>query len=187
MKSQVVLHYLLQELSGLWKVCCTEHHLQPNKLDPAPWTLHLAYSPHLKWAVQDMGRKPDSSEDLCLYWWRDFHTLGGTGVQSYSAPFNGKAGYHDFQHFWVEWLRMWCCIFFLLCTFRGEVTFCTSVVCPSFADEEEALNSIMKDLAALGKCGGLLDNNRNKNCVYSSKQVRHCLSLPQNPVGWRAR
>lgn len=27
---------LLQELSGLWKVCCTEHHLQPNKLDPAP-------------------------------------------------------------------------------------------------------------------------------------------------------
>lgn len=73
--------------------------------------------------------------------------------------------------------------FFLLCTFRGEVTFCASAVCPSFADEEEALNSIMKDLAALGKCGGLLDNNRNKNCVYSSKQVRHCLSLPQNPVG----
>jgi len=112
MKSQVVLHYLLQELSGLWKVCCTEHHLQPNKLDPAPGALHLAYSPHLKWAVQDMGRKPDSSEDLCLYWWRDFHTLGGTGVQSYSAPFNGKAGYRDFQHFWVEWLHMWCCIFF---------------------------------------------------------------------------
>lgn len=73
--------------------------------------------------------------------------------------------------------------FFSLCTFRGEVTFCASAVCPSFADEEEALNSIMKDLAALGKCGGLLDNNRNKNCVYSSKQVRHCLSLPQNPVG----
>uniref|UniRef100_A0A8B9QUE7 Protein kinase domain-containing protein n=1 Tax=Anas platyrhynchos TaxID=8839 RepID=A0A8B9QUE7_ANAPL len=39
-------------------------------------------------------------------------------------------------------------------------------------DEEEALNSIMKDLAALGKCGGLLDNNRNKNSVHSSKQVR---------------
>ncbi|KFV66335.1 Mitogen-activated protein kinase kinase kinase 3, partial [Dryobates pubescens] len=37
-------------------------------------------------------------------------------------------------------------------------------------DEEEALNSIMKDLAALGKCGGLLDNNRNKNIVHSSKQ-----------------
>ncbi|NXN13015.1 M3K3 kinase, partial [Indicator maculatus] len=37
-------------------------------------------------------------------------------------------------------------------------------------DEEEALNSIMKDLAALGKCGGLLDNNRNKNSVHSSKQ-----------------
>lgn len=31
----------------------------------------------------------------------------------------------------------------------------------------------MKDLAALGKCGGLLDNNRNKNCVYSSKQQRN--------------
>ncbi|NXI31872.1 M3K3 kinase, partial [Sterrhoptilus dennistouni] len=39
-------------------------------------------------------------------------------------------------------------------------------------DEEEALNSIMKDLAALGKCGGLLDNNRNKNSVHSSKQQR---------------
>lgn len=56
-----------------------------------------------------------------------------------------------------------------------------SVVSPSFADEEEALNSIMKDLAALGKCGGLLDNNRNKNSVHSSKQVRHCLSPPQTP------
>ncbi|KAM4689302.1 mitogen-activated protein kinase kinase kinase 3-like isoform 2-T2 [Discoglossus pictus] len=30
-------------------------------------------------------------------------------------------------------------------------------------DEEEALNLIMKDLAALGRCGGLLDSNRNKN------------------------
>ncbi|NXY70885.1 M3K3 kinase, partial [Glareola pratincola] len=40
-------------------------------------------------------------------------------------------------------------------------------------DEEEALNSIMKDLAALGKCGGLLDNNRNKNSVHSSKQQRN--------------
>ncbi|NXN21973.1 M3K3 kinase, partial [Nycticryphes semicollaris] len=40
-------------------------------------------------------------------------------------------------------------------------------------DEEEALNSIMKDLAALGKCGGLLDNNRNKNSVLSSKQQRN--------------
>ncbi|NWI02913.1 M3K3 kinase, partial [Tichodroma muraria] len=39
-------------------------------------------------------------------------------------------------------------------------------------DEEEALNSIMKDLAALGKCGGLLDNNRNKNSVHSNKQQR---------------
>ncbi|NXD19265.1 M3K3 kinase, partial [Spelaeornis formosus] len=37
-------------------------------------------------------------------------------------------------------------------------------------DEEAALNSIMKDLAALGKCGGLLDNNRNKNSVHSNKQ-----------------
>ncbi|NXA35813.1 M3K3 kinase, partial [Eudromia elegans] len=40
-------------------------------------------------------------------------------------------------------------------------------------DAEEALNSIMKDLAALGKCGGLLDNNRNKNSVHSSKQQRN--------------
>ncbi|KFV09504.1 Mitogen-activated protein kinase kinase kinase 3, partial [Pterocles gutturalis] len=40
-------------------------------------------------------------------------------------------------------------------------------------DEEEALNSIMKDLAALGKCGGLLDNNRNKNSVHCSKQQRN--------------
>ncbi|XP_044281273.1 mitogen-activated protein kinase kinase kinase 3-like isoform X2 [Varanus komodoensis] len=40
-------------------------------------------------------------------------------------------------------------------------------------DEEEALNSIMKDLAALGKCGGLLDSNRNKNHVHSSKQLRN--------------
>ncbi|KGL97636.1 Mitogen-activated protein kinase kinase kinase 3, partial [Charadrius vociferus] len=40
-------------------------------------------------------------------------------------------------------------------------------------DEEEALNSIMKDLAALGKCGGLLDNNRNKTSVHSSKQQRN--------------
>ncbi|NWW51142.1 M3K3 kinase, partial [Pedionomus torquatus] len=40
-------------------------------------------------------------------------------------------------------------------------------------DEEEALNSIMKDLAALGKCGGLLDSNRNKNSVHSSKQQRN--------------
>ncbi|NXM84042.1 M3K3 kinase, partial [Oenanthe oenanthe] len=39
-------------------------------------------------------------------------------------------------------------------------------------DEEEALNSIMKDLAALGKCGGLLDNNRNKTSVHSNKQQR---------------
>ncbi|XP_073486132.1 mitogen-activated protein kinase kinase kinase 3-like isoform X2 [Aquarana catesbeiana] len=30
-------------------------------------------------------------------------------------------------------------------------------------DEEEALDLIMKDLAALGRCGGLLDSNRNKN------------------------
>ncbi|KAG8573278.1 hypothetical protein GDO81_012342 [Engystomops pustulosus] len=30
-------------------------------------------------------------------------------------------------------------------------------------NEEEALNLIMKDLAALGRCGGLLDSNRNKN------------------------
>lgn len=66
----------------------------------------------------------------------------------------------------------------LLCSSRGEVAFHTSVVSPSFADEEEALNSIMKDLAALGKCGGLLDNNRNKNSVHSSKQVRHCLNPP---------
>ncbi|KFQ46370.1 Mitogen-activated protein kinase kinase kinase 3, partial [Nestor notabilis] len=40
-------------------------------------------------------------------------------------------------------------------------------------DEEAALNSIMKDLAALGKCGGLLDNNRNKNSVHTSKQQRN--------------
>ncbi|NXA59093.1 M3K3 kinase, partial [Mohoua ochrocephala] len=40
-------------------------------------------------------------------------------------------------------------------------------------DEEEALHSIMKDLAALGKCGGLLDNNRNKNSVHSNKQQRN--------------
>ncbi|NXA44777.1 M3K3 kinase, partial [Nothocercus julius] len=40
-------------------------------------------------------------------------------------------------------------------------------------DAEEALNSIMKDLAALGKCGGLLDNNRNKNSVHSGKQQRN--------------
>ena len=78
-----------------------------------------------------------------------------------------------------------CNAVFLLCTSRGEVAFHTSVVSPSFADEEEALNSIMKDLAALGKCGGLLDNNRNKNCVHSSKQVRHCLSPPQTPVDRR--
>ncbi|KAM6422456.1 mitogen-activated protein kinase kinase kinase 3-like [Rhynochetos jubatus] len=42
-----------------------------------------------------------------------------------------------------------------------------------FGHEEEALNSIMKDLAALGKCGGLLDNNRNKTSVHSSKQQRN--------------
>ncbi|KAF1495212.1 Mitogen-activated protein kinase kinase kinase 3, partial [Megadyptes antipodes antipodes] len=40
-------------------------------------------------------------------------------------------------------------------------------------DAEEALNSIMKDLAALGKCGGLLDSNRNKNSVHTSKQQRN--------------
>ncbi|KAH1177136.1 hypothetical protein KIL84_010838 [Mauremys mutica] len=40
-------------------------------------------------------------------------------------------------------------------------------------DEEEALNSIMKDLAALGKCGGLLDSNRNKTSVHSNKQQRN--------------
>uniref|UniRef100_A0A2D4FAW5 PB1 domain-containing protein n=1 Tax=Micrurus corallinus TaxID=54390 RepID=A0A2D4FAW5_MICCO len=38
-------------------------------------------------------------------------------------------------------------------------------------DEEEVLNSIMKDLAALGKCGGFLDSNRNKN--HSNKQLRN--------------
>lgn len=75
-----------------------------------------------------------------------------------------------------------CNAVFSLCTSRSPVTFHTSVVCLSFADEEEALNSIMKDLAALGKCGGLLDNNRNKNSVHSSKQVRHYLSPPQIPV-----
>uniref|UniRef100_A0A8D0G3C7 Mitogen-activated protein kinase kinase kinase 3-like n=1 Tax=Sphenodon punctatus TaxID=8508 RepID=A0A8D0G3C7_SPHPU len=37
----------------------------------------------------------------------------------------------------------------------------------------EALNSIMKDLAALGKRGGLLDSNRNKNNFHSSKQQRN--------------
>ncbi|XP_030053824.1 mitogen-activated protein kinase kinase kinase 3 isoform X1 [Microcaecilia unicolor] len=37
-------------------------------------------------------------------------------------------------------------------------------------DEEEALNSIMKDLAALGRRGGLLDSNRNKNNFLSHKQ-----------------
>nr|XP_056713600.1 mitogen-activated protein kinase kinase kinase 3-like [Euleptes europaea] len=40
-------------------------------------------------------------------------------------------------------------------------------------DEEEALNSIMKDLAALGKCGGLLDGHRNKSHIHSSKQLRN--------------
>ncbi|TFK04436.1 FERM and PDZ domain-containing protein 2 [Platysternon megacephalum] len=40
-------------------------------------------------------------------------------------------------------------------------------------DDEEALNSIMKDLAALGKCGGLLDSNRNKTSVHSNKQQRN--------------
>lgn len=40
-------------------------------------------------------------------------------------------------------------------------------------DDEEALNSIMKDLAALGKCGGLLDSNRNKNNTHSHKQLRN--------------
>ncbi|KAJ1099400.1 hypothetical protein NDU88_004501 [Pleurodeles waltl] len=40
----------------------------------------------------------------------------------------------------------------------------------SVADEEEALNSIMKDLAALGRCGGLLDSSRNKNNFFSSRQ-----------------
>lgn len=78
-----------------------------------------------------------------------------------------------------------CIAVFLHCASRGEVAFHTSVVSPSFADEEEALNSIMKDLAALGKCGGLLDNNRNKNSVHSSKQVRHCSSPPQTPVNQR--
>lgn len=48
----------------------------------------------------------------------------------------------------------------------------------SFADEEEALNSIMKDLAALGKCGGLLDSNRNKTSIHSNKQV----SYLRNPI-----
>lgn len=67
----------------------------------------------------------------------------------------------------------------------GEVAFHTSVVSPSFADEEAALNSIMKDLAALGKCGGLLDSNRNKNSVHSSKQVRRGLSPSQTPVDQR--
>lgn len=43
----------------------------------------------------------------------------------------------------------------------------------------------MKDLAALGKCGGLLDNNRNKTSVHSSKQVRYFLSPPQTPVNQR--
>ncbi|XP_038611647.1 mitogen-activated protein kinase kinase kinase 3-like [Tachyglossus aculeatus] len=37
-------------------------------------------------------------------------------------------------------------------------------------DEEEALNSIMKDLAALGKCGGLLDSGRNKHHFPALKQ-----------------
>lgn len=75
-----------------------------------------------------------------------------------------------------------CCIFTL---HFQEAAFLTSVVTHYFADEEEALNSIMKDLAALGKCGGLLDNNRNKNSVHSGKQVRHCLSPPQTPVDQR--
>jgi len=78
-----------------------------------------------------------------------------------------------------------CNAVFSLCTSRGEVAFHTSVASPSFADEEEALNSIMKDLAALGKCGGLLDNNRNKSSIHSSKQVRCCLSAPHTPVDQR--
>ncbi|XP_053323573.1 mitogen-activated protein kinase kinase kinase 3-like isoform X2 [Spea bombifrons] len=36
-------------------------------------------------------------------------------------------------------------------------------------DDEEALNLIMKDLAALGRCGGLLDNNRKKNIKQDAR------------------
>ncbi|KAM4705191.1 mitogen-activated protein kinase kinase kinase 3-like [Rhinophrynus dorsalis] len=39
-------------------------------------------------------------------------------------------------------------------------------------DEEEALKLIMKDLAALGKCGGLLDSNRNKNCKQQDVRIK---------------
>lgn len=79
-----------------------------------------------------------------------------------------------------------CSAVFSLCIPKGRVVFQTSVVSSSFTDEEEALHSIMKDLAALGKCGGLLDNNRNKNSVHSNKQVRHCFfSPPQTPADQR--
>lgn len=79
-----------------------------------------------------------------------------------------------------------CSAVFSLCASEGRVTFHTSVVSSFLADEEEALNSIMKDLAALGKCGGLLDNNRNKNSVHSNKQVWHCsFRPPQTPADHR--
>ncbi|XP_075068283.1 mitogen-activated protein kinase kinase kinase 3-like isoform X1 [Mixophyes fleayi] len=39
-------------------------------------------------------------------------------------------------------------------------------------DEEEALNLIMKDLAALGRCGGLLDSNRNKNNKQQDARIK---------------
>lgn len=76
-----------------------------------------------------------------------------------------------------------CSAVFSLCASEGRVAFHTSVVSSFLADEEEALNSIMKDLAALGKCGGLLDNNRNKNSVHSNKQVWLCsFRPPQAPA-----
>ncbi|KAG8573277.1 hypothetical protein GDO81_012342 [Engystomops pustulosus] len=39
-------------------------------------------------------------------------------------------------------------------------------------NEEEALNLIMKDLAALGRCGGLLDSNRNKNNKQQDARIK---------------
>ncbi|KAM8967172.1 mitogen-activated protein kinase kinase kinase 2-like [Pelodytes ibericus] len=40
------------------------------------------------------------------------------------------------------------------------------------ADDEEALNLIMKDLAALGRCGGLLDTGRKRNNKHQDARIK---------------
>lgn len=58
------------------------------------------------------------------------------------------------------------------------------IVCLLFIDDEEALNSIMKDLAALGRCYTQHNSHKPKNRTLFYKQVWHCSTNRDENVGF---